>query len=276
MDWTKVYHYDILSSFNYQKMTLEQKGLYCHILFLQAATKDGILEFDEQTLARNCNVSLRQFKRVFGSIKYKFVFENAPNCEITTETPELNKIYFYNERMKNIVEAREHISKINSKNGHKGGIAEKGTGKRTLKRNKGERLSYKIREDKIREDNILFLQNEEEKNTAFSFEQCADMWNDFAAENGLERIIKLSDSRKAQFQKRQKSFAEAKVSPYTKEFWELVLQGVKIRRNGFYVGNNKTNWKITFDWLLEKDERIDAFVNAVPSEQDSGGTWERI
>lgn len=116
----------------------------------------------------------------------------------------------------------------------------------------------------------------EEEEKGFTFEEGARMWNTFATENGLQTITKLSDTRRKKFKARQKDFASLTPSGYTKEFWQRVLEGVKVKNNGWWLGKNDRGYKLEFDKLISKCEMIDRFITAVPPEQDSGGTWERI
>ncbi|MDO4953101.1 MAG: hypothetical protein Q4E34_04665, partial [Synergistaceae bacterium] len=107
----KFYTTSILQSYDYQKMTLEEKGLYSHLLYLLAETTDGELIYDETLLAHQCGVSVRKFRAVFANISSKF--------QRRTDDENLTKIF--NPKMKSTVLARQQKSEKLSDSGALGG-----------------------------------------------------------------------------------------------------------------------------------------------------------
>lgn len=70
-------------------------------------------------------------------------------------------------------------------------------------------------------------------------EEIKNIWNDFAKRNGLGEILKLTDKRKRSILARSNE----------KEFnFSLILE--MITASGFLLGDNKSGWKIDFDFLF--------------------------
>ncbi|MDO5716398.1 MAG: hypothetical protein Q4Q17_01235, partial [Tissierellia bacterium] len=71
-------------------------------------------------------------------------------------------------------------------------------------------------------------------------DQAIEAWNAMAQNNGLSKVIKVTDSRR----KKMKKIVEE----YGSEGWRKILE--EITQSEFLLGNNGRNWKITIDWLL--------------------------
>ena len=310
MDWVKLYHNDFLNSYSFQKMTPAEKGLYCNLLFLMAATRDGVLRYDVKNLARNCNTTPTKFRKVFENICSNFEFFEVKNDGFCSDFEKKSQkfvqnelktngfcsdfekksqkfvqnelktngfcsdfekkcVFFFNSRMKKEVEEREAIEEKARNGGRSGG---KGN-KKEVEENESTPLSTPLSNRKIdkkeRKKDIPPIspnggQEENDNPPKMEIEELGVMWNKFAEENDLEGVSKLSQKRIKAFKARQKAFAKFKPSANTREFWEIVLQGVKAKSNGWWLGRNEKGWKINFDALLKNDERIDGFINSAP------------
>ena len=82
---------------------------------------------------------------------------------------------------------------------------------------------------------------EEEKNT-INYQQ---LWNNFAKDNDLSAVAKMTSSRQKKL-----ALRVAEIKEFDKLFL-AVLE--KISDSRFLLGQNDRNWKISFDWLIEND-----------------------
>lgn len=101
----------------------------------------------------------------------------------------------------------------------------------------------------------------------FSFRDFRDLWNKWAEHFKVPQFQKLNTPLKAKFETRQKSFKAQGAE--TQMFWINLLSAIAETSGGFYLGKNDgyrhcgTPWIITAKWLLENDEHIERFLNAV-------------
>jgi len=101
----------------------------------------------------------------------------------------------------------------------------------------------------------------------FSFREFRDLWNKWAEHFGVAQFQRLNDKLREKFKTRQASFKREGAE--TEEFWINLLSAVAETSGGFYLGNNDgyrhcgTPWIITAKWLLDSDEHIERFLNAV-------------
>jgi len=101
----------------------------------------------------------------------------------------------------------------------------------------------------------------------FSFRNFRNLWNKWAEHFGVAQFQKLNTPLKAKFETRQKSFKAQGAE--TQMFWVNLLSAIAETSGGFYLGKNDgyrhcgTPWIITAKWLLENDEHVERFLNAV-------------
>jgi len=101
----------------------------------------------------------------------------------------------------------------------------------------------------------------------FTFRDFRNLWNKWAEHFKVPQFQKLNTPLKAKFETRQKSFkaqgAESQL------FWVNLLSAIAETSGGFYLGKNDgyrhcgTPWIITAKWLLENDEHVERFLNAL-------------
>ncbi len=93
----------------------------------------------------------------------------------------------------------------------------------------------------INKENNIYIVSSEEKNLREKklFEDVKNLWNWFAENHGLSKVIALSDTRKAHVLQRLKE----------KEFnLKAILQ--KAETQPFLLGQNKKGWKVNFDFIF--------------------------
>ena len=101
----------------------------------------------------------------------------------------------------------------------------------------------------------------------FSFAAFRDLWNEWAEHYGVAKFEKLTGKKRRLFEVRQRNFA--KQGAYGEEFWVNLLSAVSEYGNGFYIGNNDgynhdgRPWRVTFEWLMHNDDRVEKFIEAV-------------
>lgn len=102
-----------------------------------------------------------------------------------------------------------------------------------------------------------------------SFRIITDKFNGAATEYDLNKIIKLSDKRKAKLKARIDELGEAKI-----------LEAIdKIKESSFLRGENDRKWKIDFDWLIANDTNIlkvleDKYKDEEEPEDDD--PWKKV
>ena len=69
-------------------------------------------------------------------------------------------------------------------------------------------------------------------------------WNSFATKNNLSILKSISASRKS------------KIKTRMSEGFNLSEIMVAISEQGFLIGDNNKNWKVSFDWLIENDSNF--------------------
>jgi len=73
-------------------------------------------------------------------------------------------------------------------------------------------------------------------------------WNEFAQENGLASVIKITKSRKEKIDTRKKEVQDLL------GVFKVALQTAT--KSSFLMGTNKRGWKMNFDWIIENDKNI--------------------
>lgn len=74
------------------------------------------------------------------------------------------------------------------------------------------------------------------------------IWNEFAQENGLPSVIKITKSRQSKIDTRKKE---------VQDLLGVFKVALQIATNSsFLMGLNKRGWKLNFDWLIENDKNI--------------------
>ena len=102
-----------------------------------------------------------------------------------------------------------------------------------------------------------------------SFRIITDKFNGAATEYDLNKIIKLSDKRKAKLKARLDELGEGKI-----------IEAIdKIKESSFLRGENDRKWKIDFDWLIANDTNIlkvleDKYKDEVTEEDDD--PWKKV
>lgn len=102
-----------------------------------------------------------------------------------------------------------------------------------------------------------------------SFRIITDKFNEAATEYDLNKIIKLSDKRKAKLKVRIDELSEAKI-----------LEAIdKIKESSFLRGENDRKWKVDFDWLIANDTNIlkvleDKYKDEEEPEDDD--PWKKV
>ena len=102
-----------------------------------------------------------------------------------------------------------------------------------------------------------------------SFRIITDKFNGAATEYDLNKIIKLSDKRKAKLKARLDELGEGKI-----------IEAIdKIKESSFLRGENDRKWKIDFDWLIANDTNIlkvleDKYKDEVTEENDD--PWKKV
>lgn len=102
-----------------------------------------------------------------------------------------------------------------------------------------------------------------------SFRIITDKFNGAATEYDLNKIIKLSDKRKAKLKARIDELGEGKI-----------IEAIdKIKESSFLRGENDRKWKIDFDWLIANDTNIlkvleDKYKDEVTEEDDD--PWKKV
>lgn len=96
------------------------------------------------------------------------------------------------------------------------------------------------REEKIRE-----RVDKRESRLYVDFEKSTtELWNSFCINYpSLSKITEVSEKRRAKLKKRfeRESFRN----------FQVVLDAIAVQK--FLMGENKSNWKVSFDWLIEND-----------------------
>ena len=108
---------DYLGSSKVRLMSLEERGAYCHLLFMQ--WQEGALEYNPKNLAKLLDCSVEDFERVWSNISSRFVMNDDGT--------------FYNAKVENTRKAYLSTTKKLSKAGRKGGKATQARLKRGLK-----------------------------------------------------------------------------------------------------------------------------------------------
>ena len=107
------------------------------------------------------------------------------------------------------------------------------------------------------------------ENKRNSFRIITDKFNGVATEYDLNKIIKLSDKRKAKLKARLDELGEDKI-----------IQAIdKIKESSFLRGENDRHWKVDFDWLIANDTNIlkvleDKYKDEVTEEEDD--PWKKV
>lgn len=107
------------------------------------------------------------------------------------------------------------------------------------------------------------------ENRRDSFRIITDKFNGAATEYDLNKIIKLSDKRKAKLKARIDELGEDKI-----------IEAIdKIKESSFLRGENDRKWKIDFDWLIANDTNIlkvleDKYKDEVTEEEDD--PWKKV
>lgn len=102
-----------------------------------------------------------------------------------------------------------------------------------------------------------------------SFRIITDKFNGAATEYDLNKIIKLSDKRKAKLKARLDELGEGKI-----------IEAIdKIKESSFLRGENDRKWKIDFDWLIANDTNIlkvleDKYKDEKEPEDDD--PWKKV
>lgn len=102
-----------------------------------------------------------------------------------------------------------------------------------------------------------------------SFRIITDKFNGAATEYDLNKIIKLSDKRKAKLRARIDELGEGKI-----------LEAIdKIKESSFLRGENDRKWKVDFDWLIANDTNIlkvleDKYKDEKELEEDD--PWKKV
>jgi hypothetical protein len=92
--------------------------------------------------------------------------------------------------------------------------------------------------------NINNKDSESQKTDTPDYQFFFDKWNAAAKHFGLSKIMKLSKKRKNKIKARCKD----------KDFRESFIKCLRlIDKSNFLQGENESNWKITFDWLIAND-----------------------
>jgi len=73
-------------------------------------------------------------------------------------------------------------------------------------------------------------------------------WNEFAQDNGLAGVIKITKSRQNKIDTRKKEVQDLL------GVFKVALQTAT--NSSFLMGLNKRGWKLNFDWLIENDKNI--------------------
>jgi hypothetical protein len=103
-----------------------------------------------------------------------------------------------------------------------------------------------------------------------------DIWNDFVDFIKGEKKVSLSKCLKMTSTRRKKAILRLKEIGSESD---LKLLFENIRKSNFLLGNNKNNWKVTFDWLIENDTNmVKILENKYNQEKNRGSaiTWEDI
>lgn len=108
--------------------------------------------------------------------------------------------------------------------------------------------AIKVKESKVNKSKV----NKEihslvisKKNDDMDYDFYLNLWNDVLV-NKLNPITKLSTSRINKIKARLNTDSEFK------KHFEIVIN--KILNNNFLLGDNKNNWKVSFDWIIENDK----------------------
>lgn len=102
-----------------------------------------------------------------------------------------------------------------------------------------------------------------------SFRVITDKFNGAATKYDLNKIIKLSDKRKAKLKARLDELGEGKI-----------IEAIdKIKESSFLRGENDRKWKIDFDWLIANDTNIlkvleDKYKDEEKPEEDD--PWKKV
>ena len=102
-----------------------------------------------------------------------------------------------------------------------------------------------------------------------SFRIITDKFNGAATEYDLNKIIKLSDKRKAKLKARIDELGEGKI-----------IEAIdKIKESSFLRGENDRKWKVDFDWLIANDTNIlkvleDKYKDEEKPEDDD--PWKKV
>ena len=102
-----------------------------------------------------------------------------------------------------------------------------------------------------------------------SFRIITDKFNGAATEYDLNKIIKLSDKRKAKLKARLDELGEGKI-----------IEAIdKIKESSFLRGENDRHWKVDFDWLIANDTNIlkvleDKYKDEEEPEEDD--PWKKV
>ena len=102
-----------------------------------------------------------------------------------------------------------------------------------------------------------------------SFRIITDKFNEAATEYDLNKIIKLSDKRKAKLKVRIDELGEDKI-----------IEAIdKIKESSFLQGENDRHWKVDFDWLIANDTNIlkvleDKYKDEKEPEDDD--PWKKV
>ena len=102
-----------------------------------------------------------------------------------------------------------------------------------------------------------------------SFRIITDKFNGAATEYDLNKIIKLSDKRKAKLRARLDELGEGKI-----------IEAIdKIKESSFLRGENDRKWKVDFDWLIANDTNIlkvleDKYKDEEELEEDD--PWKKV
>lgn len=138
---------------------------------------------------------------------------------------------WFNERLEEEVEKRRMFVNSRKINGSKGG------------RPKNEKPSAKPSGLPLAEasENLIEIENKDENfNDNYNeIESILEIWNNFAEQYNLAKIIKLSDKRKSNVKNRISE----------KEF-DLGLIFDKIKQSDFLLGRNGQSWKVDFDFVF--------------------------
>ena len=104
---------------------------------------------------------------------------------------------------------------------------------------------------------------------ADSFTIITDVFNEAATKYDLNKIIKLSDKRKAKLRARIDELGEGKI-----------IEAIdKIKESSFLRGENDRKWKVDFDWLIANDTNIlkvleDKYKDEEEPEDDD--PWKKV